>query len=335
LSGTIKYYENTGTNINPAFIEQTGAGNPFDSVDVGNYASPVFADIDNDGDQDAFIGEKYGTVKYYKNTGNNTNPVFTEQTGALNPFNGVDVGWSAVPAFADVDNDGDWDAFIGESLGTIKYYKNTGDSTNPAFTEQTGANNLFDGVDVVNNANLTFADIDNDGDWDAFIGEGSGTIYYYKNTGTITNPVFTQQTGANNLFNGVDVGRYAAPTFADIDGDGDLDAFIGEYDGTVLFYENLDTTGTGIGNPDGTVRTIILYPNPAQGEIILQMENSVKGILKIQISGILGKKYQSYEIEKTGKSFEYKFNINDLPPGMYFIEISQGKYKATRKFIID
>jgi len=335
LSGTIKYYENTGNSTNPAFIEQTGLNNPLDSVDVGYYAAPTFADIDNDGDLDAFIGEKLGTIKYYENTGTNINPAFTEQTGVSNPFNGVDVGGYAAPTFADIDNDGDWDAFIGESSGTIKYYKNTGDSTNPVFTEQTGANNLFDGVDVGYYASPTFADIDNDGDLDAFIGENSGTIYYYKNTGTITIPVFTQQTGANNLFNGVDVGYSAAPAFADIDDDGDLDAFIGEFYGTVLFYENLDTTGIGISNPDGTVWTIILYPNPAQGEVILQMENAVKGVLKIQISDILGKKYRSYEIEKTGKSFEYKFNINELPPGMYFIQVSQGKYKATRKFIID
>jgi len=260
--------------------------------------------------------------------------VFTEQTGVNNPFDGVDVGSFAAPAFADIDNDGDWDAFIGESSGTIRYYKNTGTITNPVVTEQTGANNLFDGVDVGLFAAPAFADIDNDGDWDAFIGEQSGTIYYYKNTGTITIPAFTGQTGVNNPFNGVDVGRFAAPTFADIDNDGDLDAFIGEEYGTVLFYENLDTTGTGISNPDGTVWTIILYPNPAQGEVILQMENAVKGVLKIQISDILGKKYRSYEIEKTGKSFEYKFNINDLPPGMYFIQVSQGKYKATRSFLI-
>ena len=50
---------------------------------------------------------------------------FTEQTGTANPFNTVDVGSSSAPSFVDIDNDGDFDAFIGEFNGAIKYYKNT------------------------------------------------------------------------------------------------------------------------------------------------------------------------------------------------------------------
>ena len=43
------------------------------------------------------------------------------------------------------------------------------------FTLQTSSNNLFQGVNVGTYSNPTFVDIDNDGDFDAFIGEGGPT----------------------------------------------------------------------------------------------------------------------------------------------------------------
>jgi hypothetical protein len=92
-------------------------------VDVGDRSTPTFVDINNDGDFDAFIGERYGAIKYYENTGTATSPTFTEHTGGDNPLN-VDVGYYSTPTFVDIYDDGDFDAFIGEGYGTINYYEN-------------------------------------------------------------------------------------------------------------------------------------------------------------------------------------------------------------------
>ena len=236
FEGVINYYKNTGTPLSPTFTEQTGTNNPFNGVDVGNESKLSFVDLDSDGDMDAFIGEFDGVINYYKNTGTALAPTFTEQTGTNNPLNGEDVGTSSAPTFVDIDGDGDMDAFIGEAFGTIKYYENTGTPLSPTLTEQTGTNNPFNGVDVGYYSSPSFADLDSDGDMDAFIGEDGGTIKYYKNTGTAIAPTFTEQTGTNNLFNGVDVGNLAKPSFVDLDGDGDFDAFIGEKYGTIKVY---------------------------------------------------------------------------------------------------
>ncbi len=113
----------------PNFIETTGTDNPLNGFDVGVYSSPTFADVDGDGDLDAFIGEQNGNINYFENDSG----TFTEITGAANPLNGFDVGFFSTPTFADVDGDGDLDAFIGERDGNINYFENDGD----LFTEIT------------------------------------------------------------------------------------------------------------------------------------------------------------------------------------------------------
>lgn len=238
ILGTLDYYRKTGSKSSPNFRKQTGASDPFITVDSGFFSTPSFADIDGDGDLDAFIGEYYGSIKYYKNTGTARSPNFSEQTELNNPFNNLEVPGNSTPTFADLDGDGDLDAVIGEWQGNIHYYKNIGSPNRPSFVEQTGSNNPFNNVDVGYYSAPSFADIDGDGDLDAFIGSSDGTIKYFENTGSISSPRFAPRTGARNPFNGVDVGRYSTPTFADIDGDGYLDAVIGNFDGTINYYKN-------------------------------------------------------------------------------------------------
>ncbi len=144
------------------FTATTGTDNPLNGVNVGSFSSPTFADVDGDGDLDAFIGEDSGNINYFENDGG----TFTEITGAANPFNGVAVGSNSSPTFADVDGDGDLDAFIGEENGNINYFENDGGT----FTEITGAANPLNGVNVGSLSTPTFADVDGDG--------GLGCLYW-------------------------------------------------------------------------------------------------------------------------------------------------------------
>jgi len=239
-AGNLNFYQrqNSGAG-STSFSVVTGGSDPFNGVAVAG-ASPAFVDIDGDGDQDCFIGDYDGTVKYYRNTGSSTSPTFAAQTGDDNPLNGVSGGDDPAPAFVDIDGDGDQDCFIGDYYGTIKYYKNTGNSTSPTFTLTTGSSNdPFDGVDDGNKPQPAFVDIDGDGDQDCFIGEYTGNLNYYKNTGSSTSPTFTLTTGSSNdPFDGVNIGQASAPAFVDVDGDGDQDCFIGESTGIMNYYKN-------------------------------------------------------------------------------------------------
>lgn len=221
-------------------LDLSGSRNPtyaagsigFGLPDVGLQASPVLADINADGDLDLFISNYDGNLLFFENTGSATNPAFA---GSATAVGLPDLGFRVIPALADLDGDGDLDLFIGERYGNILYFKNTGNSVTPAFAESALAFGL---PDIGHHSSPTFADINGDGDLDLFIGDWYGNTLYLENTGTATNPAFAAPSLAFDLPN---VGKAASPTFADINGDGDLDLFIGERYGNTIFFENIGT----------------------------------------------------------------------------------------------
>lgn len=218
-ANNIKYYENTGDAMNPAF--GSGVFHPFGLYSINtstNGQKLEFVDIDNDNDLDLYIGvNESGHARFFKNVGTSTAPAF---------FQGpVDPGEKSGPAFTDIDFDGDLDMFIGAGNG-IHYFKNNGTATIPLFNEHNlNPFNLTDVGDHFSHRPV-FVDIDNDGDQDMFIGETDGNTYYFQNDGTPTSPSFA--VAQSNPFNLVDIGANSSPTFADLDGDGDLDAMIGD-----------------------------------------------------------------------------------------------------------
>jgi hypothetical protein len=245
--GTIKYFNNIGGINGPSFVEQTGNDNPFQGTNTGGNSTPVFGDIDNDNDLDAFIGEKLGTIQYFENIGNMNAPNFVERTGNDNPFDGEDVGSYSAPTLVDIDLDGDLDAFCGEDSGAISYFNNIGHIDNPIFVKRSVVN-PFNEIDVGSYSSSipAVADIDGDNDLDVFIGKYNG-LQYFENIGTINKPQFEERTNTANPLNEIDADatiHNSAPAIADINNDGDLDALIGNYDGTIIYFENTGNSNT-------------------------------------------------------------------------------------------
>ena len=125
----IFFFRNTGTSFSPNFTYIST--NPGGIANLGGNVAPALVDIDDDGDFDLFTGEVYGNIYYYKNIGTKFNAVFS--VAFTNPFGLSDVGNSSTPSFSDVDFDGDYDAFIGNQLGNIIFFRNNGTKHRPRF----------------------------------------------------------------------------------------------------------------------------------------------------------------------------------------------------------
>ena len=222
-TGAIFYYRNDGG----VFAEVPGSQNPFNGIDIGAFSVTAAINVDTDGDLDLVVGDSTGLLQTFRNNGNGT---FTLLAGVANPFNGVDLGAFSGPTGGDIDGDGEMDLVAGNDAGTIATFRNNGNGT---FTQLTGANNPFNGIDVGGYSSISLFDIDGDGDLDALLGNSAGAIIALNNGGA-----FTPAEAEQNPFDGLSVGYGAVFGFADLDGDGDLDAVVGSNYGDFLTFEN-------------------------------------------------------------------------------------------------
>ena len=220
-------------------------------LDVGDEAAPAFADLDGDGDLDAYVGNKDGGIVMYVNSGSATEPRFAADTTAHNPFGDIGQFYteeikSLAPVFVDLDADGDMDMPTGFLNGPLYYFENQGDS---AF-KWIPANEL--GIADITNSNIgtAIADVDEDGDLDVVMSKGDA-LTYFENDGT---GKFSEKVGEGNpldavsssiggvdIIDGADTAKASAfsPTWVDWNGDMYGDLFFGTENDTIIhYYEN-------------------------------------------------------------------------------------------------
>jgi hypothetical protein len=218
------YFQNNGSPGNPLWEENSAlfAGLGTDSY----WNSGDLADINGDGKLDLVYGTADGPLACYMNTGTAENPIWQENTSL---FGGtIDVGGASSPFFLDFDGDGDMDLLTGTQMGYIKYYRNDGSIYYPLWQEDSG---YFSGIDHSIYASVTAGDVNGDGLPELIVGDLSGDIFFYNNTGMALQY-------SPFAFPGMNFGGWSCPRLVDMDLDGDLDLVVGNEDGELAYLEN-------------------------------------------------------------------------------------------------
>lgn len=325
---SLQFVENVGTPENPEFELSHSTNNPLSNIDVSGYLNSCeFVDIDNDGDLDLFIGKynsPYQFIDFYKNVGTSADPIYIPTSIEENPLSGVSGSYAFI-SFADIDNDGDSDLFIGDG-NTVRFFNNTGTASVPEFVEETSPITLPANINI---AIPDFADVDNDGDLDFFAGSANSDTYgwsiiHFLNQGTPETPDFIEQTGASNPLEILI--RIPIPAFVDIDNDSDQDCFVGTLGSTFLYFKN---KSINVSVENIKANSLNLYPNPTNGTVSFDTEIFENQEIVISITDITGKQMSNFEM------IDYnKLDLSNLKAGIYFIKISDGKKSEMSKIVV-
>lgn len=373
------YYINDGSG-NLTFNQ----GSLGDYPSGGNYGS-IWIDYDNDRDMDMFIAKCGGETARRRNImmTNNGDGTYTENATDLGLDDPMQT-WSS--SWADYDNDGDLDVFVGASDGSHKLVRNDG---NGVFVDVTGGANvnsaptghesvsydldndgyldiICNGTIMYGNGDMTFEDIDsnqipypngafgdlnNDGFIDAYY---NGTIY--MNNTTDNNWIKINTIGTDSNIDGIGA-RVELHTATGVQirevrsGEGfeymsTLNSHFGigsqtSIDSVVIYWPSgiIDTVmnpninaslevveGETLSLENSFVNDLIIYPNPTKGELNI---TSIEGIQDAiyTIFDINGRRVMNAKLTET------TIDVSALQTGNYILRIVSGQSIKSQKFI--
>lgn len=229
-------------------------------------------DLKNDGTKDILLGDvDYPDIALLVNEGTLSDALITARDSTFpKGANPIHVPEFPVCGLFDINNDGLQDLLVSPfdpnirksvNQNSIWLYLNTGTISVPVYTLSTKNFLQSEMVDLGSGAYPVLVDLDGDGLTDMLIGnwgnwngcvrdllgnlncEFIASIAYFRNTGTLTNPVFTIMNEDVAGLSSLKLTSFI-PTAGDIDGDGKPEVLVGKSDGSLLLLRNRAPVGS-------------------------------------------------------------------------------------------
>jgi hypothetical protein len=241
---SLHYFHNNGDGSYSDRTARAGLSNQIGALQI------VSADYNNDGCLDFLLlrgGWEFPMRRSLMR--NNCDGTFTDVTQESGL--GATVTASQTAAWADIDNDGYLDLFIGTEKGRNQLFHNKGNGTFEDISQSAGIDELTFAKGV------TAADYDKDGYVDFFVSVFNGTKHLYHNNRNLTFTDVAKRAG-------VEDSTYSFSTwFFDYDNDGWPDIFMTGYN--INSIDDVLRSYEGQAVPEASRKTLRLYRNMHNG----------------------------------------------------------------------
>ena len=213
-------------------------------IELGENATPLFVDIDGDGDEDMIVGNRgnregstfYATFIHFDNTGSVESPQFTlaseDYLGlSSSQFN------TLKPSFGDLDGDGRKDLIFSAANGSgqtnVYYLLN---NTNQGFDPVSTTPEIMS-FNIQAGDHPHFVDLDADGKADLLLGKRTGRLEYWENTSSGGN--FSFELVSEEVAGIIDDSfrRELVPLASDLNGDSELELITTDATGVMRIYQ--------------------------------------------------------------------------------------------------
>jgi hypothetical protein len=318
--GRIWFFRNVGTATQALFHLQSRDYQDLSAAGFRDLKIQL-ADLNGDGRRDLVLAGTSGggnAISYIPNTAAFGQPARfpVSHLTALPAAAGV-------PAFSDLDGDGDQDlvlAPLAATTGVLQFYRNNGTRSQPAFTLEDDNWGRIPLEFSRRNSYPLLADLNRDNKPELLLADDTGALRVYSNImsgGTFTPVPGAYQHPDTRAYGPLRLGGAITLAAADLDGDRIPEIVAGSQGGglVLLGQEPADTA------PLESV-SFQLFPNPARTWFKVVSEEEVI----VSVINMAGQ-----EVKAFGSTFRkiHEVDVSDLSSGLYLVQVRTARHKQT------